>query len=676
MIKTDLHIHTVATPSDSDFDFSIETLEGYVDHAKLDAIAVTNHNTFDYPQFTAIQRAIDPAVLPGIEVNVDSCHILLLTEQHRAERLATASERLSKLIRVPTDSISVDTLEDVFGDLSEYMVIPHYEKKPVIRTATLQRLAAHVTAGEVDSPKKFLRCVKDHAGLVPVLFSDSRMSKDLGHFPTRCTYLNCGEPTYSAIKETLKYRTKVFLSREDGNELFPLLENGLLVSTSLNVLVGDRSSGKTHTLNRISAEHPNVKYIKQFSLVQLDETSYEKSFTAELERSRSRHTEDYLGAFKGVMDQVMEIDLDAQERSVQAFMDALLRSAEETDRADSFSKTRIFSESTFKVSEDKALHSLIEAVRHLIENVEQRPIIEKHLDPAALRALAVELIESLWTRTAERRKKDFVNRIIEDTKRQLAVRTSAIQVPDLDLYALALDRRRVSRFEGIVEVLREPKTIHEREVQGFRVIARKEPFSGAGELKAVSGRKIAFSDVMGSYEQPYRYLRQLMTKSELPPAELYRFFVRIVYEILNKDGYPISGGERSEYRLLQEISDAQSFDLLLIDEPESSFDNIFLKDNVNALIRDIARTMPVIVVTHNSTVGASLGADYLLCCRKEPKPPGVAYKVYSGYPTDAMLRCRDGSEIPTHDVLMNSLEAGQDAYLGRRASYEAVKYHG
>src|SRR5690554_6502785 len=99
-----------------------------------------------------------------------------------------------------------------------------------------------------------------------------------------------------------------------------------------------------------------------------------------------------------------------------------------------------------------------------------------------------------------------------------------------------------------------------------------------------------------------------MTKPEIPDSALYRFFVKIEYEILNKDGYPVSGGERSEYRLLQEISDAQSYDLLLIDEPESSFDNVFLNDNVNQLIRDIARTMPVIVVTHNNTVGASIGA--------------------------------------------------------------------
>jgi hypothetical protein len=68
--------------------------------------------------------------------------------------------------------------------------------------------------------------------------------------------------------------------------------------------------------------------------------------------------------------------------------------------------------------------------------------------------------------------------------------------------------------------------------------------------------------------------------------------------------------------------------------------------------------MPIVVVTHNSTVGASIGADYLL---------------FAGYPTDKFLKCIDGTVIKSHDTLMNSLEAGADTYEMRRQGYEAVK---
>ena len=47
MKKVDLHIHTVATVSDHYFEFSMDTLQSYVERKELDAIAVTNHNLFD-----------------------------------------------------------------------------------------------------------------------------------------------------------------------------------------------------------------------------------------------------------------------------------------------------------------------------------------------------------------------------------------------------------------------------------------------------------------------------------------------------------------------------------------------------------------------------------------------------------------------------------------------------
>jgi hypothetical protein len=83
--------------------------------------------------------------------------------------------------------------------------------------------------------------------------------------------------------------------------------------------------------------------------------------------------------------------------------------------------------------------------------------------------------------------------------------------------------------------------------------------------------------------------------------------------------------------------------------------------------------MPVVVVTHNSTVGASVGADYLLYASKEIENGKVAYRLYSGHPTDLILHAADGKTIKTHEITLNSLEAGCDAYESRRQTYEAIK---
>ena len=157
------------------------------------------------------------------------------------------------------------------------------------------------------------------------------------------------------------------------------------------------------------------------------------------------------------------------------------------------------------------------------------------------------------------------------------------------------------------------------------------------------------------------------------PSEFYKYFACIEYEILNKDGFKVSGGERSEFRLLQEIKDAQNFDYLLIDEPESSFDNLFLKGEANQMLKEISKTMPVVVVTHNSTVGASINADYIMYTSKEMEGDEIVYRRYSGYPSDKELCSVDGKTINNFQVTMNTLEAGEEAYVDRRGGYESIK---
>ncbi len=165
----------------------------------------------------------------------------------------------------------------------------------------------------------------------------------------------------------------------------------------------------------------------------------------------------------------------------------------------------------------------------------------------------------------------------------------------------------------------------------------------------------------------------LVANADLTPSEFYKLFVNISYKILNRDGFEVSGGERSEFRLLQTIKDAQNYDILLVDEPESSFDNIFLRSDVNQMIKAISETTPVVVVTHNSTVGASIGADFVLYAKKTVEPGKVEYRVYSGYPPDVTLHSLDGRSITNHEIMLNSLEAGSETYEERRRVYEAIK---
>lgn len=671
--KIDLHIHTIPTFSDSAFTFSLEAFKRYVTEAHLDAVAVTNHDLFDGKQFRSIQSALGVVVFPGIEINVEEGHVLVFANPSELEDFEAKTQLVAKKVTKVGDRLSVEELEQIFGDLGKYLLIPHSDKAPPLTGVTLSKLKAHVCAGEVDSAKKFVRAIKDETKLTPVLFSDARMRTDLATLPTRQTFVDCGAVTLSALKACFRDKAKVALSKADGNELWQVLDSGEKLSTGLNVLIGPRSTGKTHTLDRLAKTIENVKYIKQFSLVQQDADAYEREFKGDVERRRSVLVDEYLSGLKTVLDEVMKIDLVANDKSIERYVATLVKSAEEADRRDAFSKTALFDAENFPIGQTKVLQELIESVRQVIENVEFRTIIEKHVDLDSLKKLARELIEILWSRTLENAKKNLVNEVVKDVKQGLRLRTAAVPVEDVDLYKLSLDAKRIQRFRQIVELLKKETVVFQEGIQGFRIEAKREAFAGAGEIKDVSRVKTSFAAAFRKYGDPYDYLRDLMSDESLTRSELYKLFVKITYRILNKDGFEVSGGERSEFRLLQEIADAQNYDLLLIDEPESSFDNVFLNSNVNQILKDISKTMPVVVVTHNSTVGASVGADYVLYTSKELQQGKTVYRIYSGHPTDKQLLTADGKAINTHEVMLNSLEAGVVPYESRRKGYEAIK---
>lgn len=113
--------------------------------------------------------------------------------------------------------------------------------------------------------------------------------------------------------------------------------------------------------------------------------------------------------------------------------------------------------------------------------------------------------------------------------------------------------------------------------------------------------------------------------------------------------------------------------MLLIDEPESSFDNLFLKNEVNEIIKDISKNLPVVLVTHNSTVGASIKPEYILYTKKEVFDGKIEYRTYSGFPTDQELMSKDGKRLKNFDVTMDCLEAGKPAYDERKKIYEDIE---
>lgn len=169
MKKIDLHIHTLPSVSDHNFEFSENKLIEYIEFAKLDCIAITNHNFFDIDQYNEIKKLVSIPVFPGIEIDLEKGHLLLIAApEDDLNDFAAKCKLVSAEINTQDDYITLCQFQTFFPDLSKYILIPHYDKNPILPEPIRNALKDYITAGEVCSYKKFFYHQKQQKSLVPV----------------------------------------------------------------------------------------------------------------------------------------------------------------------------------------------------------------------------------------------------------------------------------------------------------------------------------------------------------------------------------------------------------------------------------------------------------------------------------------------------------------------------
>lgn len=670
MKKIDLHIHTLESKNNPDFKFNIDVLKQYIASLKIDCIAITNHNKFDIEQFNLIiSNLSDIDVYPGIEINLEKTHLLLISDNKNLKDFDEKCQQISKLITNDDDNITVDQLKNIF-DLSQYILIPHYKKDPEINNTTLSQLYPHITAGEVSSPKKFMYCIKDQNLLVPVIFSDIRIAESLGHFSTKQTFLSLEDINFENIKTCLRDKNKVHLSLKEGHKLFQILENGLEISVGLTVILGKRSSGKSYMLDQINETSNNIKYIKQFSLLEKDE----EKFNLLISDEESLGRDEYLKEFKEVVEDVLNIDLVQNEKNIDEYISSLIQNANDVQKQDVFSKATLFNEKCFLESDLNNLQKIIKAIDLLIQNKEYEMIINKYISKEKLCELIIELINKHNKETETDLKAKWINKVIKDIKSKLQLRTAIIPIKeDIDFCKIIKEKMQIDKFIHIVSLMKKERGILEKDIKKFKLVAKSKNYTSASDMQKITHKQMSLKDAYTKYSEPYEFLLELKKILNLEKSEYYKYFVSIKYTVLNKDGYAISGGERSEFNLLKQIDDAKKYDMLLIDEPESSFDNFFLNTDVKELIKRMSEKMPVILVTHNNTIGVSFSPDYIVYTKKDKIGDDVVFKQYFGVPADKQLFNLEGESINNFEITVGCLEAGQLAYDHRREFYEILK---
>lgn len=677
MKKLDLHIHTKHTISDSkDFAFSIDTLNEYVKTRSIDGIAITNHNHFDLDQYEKICKQIDITVFPGVELDLENGHLLMICEKNMVLELNQICQKLSKYIINQNSSLTMHEFEIIFKKkfLNKTLLIPHYKKSPIINQNVINKLNnfSKITAGEVQSHRKFAEELNIKDGLVPVLFSDMRVSSDLESFNIRQTYFHIDEISLPAIKLALMDKNKVSLSKEEGSHLFEL-PNNIVASTGLNILIGQRSSGKTNLLNKINENVENTKYIKQFELIEKSEEESKRNFNSRISMDESLAKREYLATFSNLLNDILRIDSLKTNKSMQDYVNSLIKNSKYTNMKDSFAKAKLFEETPFQETKLGSLEKLIQSVEILLTNREYKPLIEEHIKHENMTSLIINLIEKYRKILLQNRIKDITDTIVSNIQAELQLKTTVPKIKNINLSSIAKEFLIKEKFDELVLLMHEEKVINRKHLSDFTIETRRRTFEGAGELKGESGKNAAFSSAYTHYAKPFDYLQKLKEITKVEQAEFYKLFTKVEIRVLNKDLLPVSGGQRAEFNFLRKIQDSLQYDILLLDEPESSFDNIFLNEKINQQIKSIAENIPVFVSTHNNTVGSSIIPDFIIHTKRVLENDNASFKIYTGYPSDQFLKTTNGEKISNLSVQLDCLEAGEKTYTLRSDSYEILR---
>lgn len=671
MKKIDLHIHTLATEKDSNFIFDLDKMLLYVQTSKLDAIAITNHNIFDREQFNKIKEKVNISVFPGVEVDVENAHMIVVTEENNLDKFCEQCNQLNERLIDGKKDISYDEFISIFCNYEQYLLIPHYKKKPALQQQIIKKFGNNITCGEVDSIKKFCTLKKQENDLVPILSSDVRIKKDLEIFPTRYTFLDIDDTSLKSIKYGLMDKTRVFITENKNDNEFIFTQDGLVASTKLNVIIGKRSSGKTYTLEKIKKafDTSEIKYIKQFEIT---EKSGSEKFKEITQKGYEKITNEYVNPIDDVIHSILEIDLNSDNLELENYHFALINRAISFERNDIFSRTSLFNEITFDVKTNKELENLINAIKILLENENYKEIIDENINKESLQVLLMKLIDLYRKERLSEKIKKEVDKLVESIQKKLELKSSVDTIPQIDLYNMMKNRLIVSRFNEDFKKIKEKTNIFEEDYQRFKIIATKAPYKKVSEMKEGANVTGSFKETFDNYylKDTFKYIKQLK-EDGVTIDKLCKTIIDVKYKVINQNGSEISGGEKAEFNLLKELEDAKNYDILLLDEPESSFYNPYIKENINTLIKDISNKTTVFVVTHNNTLGVSNKADkliYTMYNEKEQK-----YEVYVGNFTDTMLVNKDGKSIKTYEAIVSCMEAGVKTYEERSKIYENLK---
>ncbi|HFI0622189.1 TPA: hypothetical protein ACGO3V_001695 [Streptococcus suis] len=671
--KIDFHIHTVPSIKDSQFEFSLDWLKEYIKSTNLDAIAITNHDLFDKENFEGITVALgEVKVYPGIELTLDVGHVNIVFPVTCIDELSTFSDWLSQIHQTQSDSITSEQLCEQLPCWDQGIYIFELGKSKGVKEVP-NIFSNLVCVGGVPNQLRFNIAKNNQESLVPCLFSDAHATNqdsdnrnDIAKLQNKQTYLQIDSCEFEDIKRCLRDRSKVSITKENLKGAINI--DGINISSGLNLVVGKRGTGKTHFLNRIKESIEDEYYeIKQFETARADEYIEQQRKEQGL-AAISLWQEKYINEFSKIKSYIQ--DTDTELNNIEKFLTDVKSFATEMARSQSSQKYLLFKETEFELSNIEYIRAALINIKDVIEKDE----IWKLLSNASQKKnnfieVYSELRDTYLKYKRDDELKQKVNDIMRDVKATVTARTGISNIQECSINKVIHKHQLEKKIDNFLKSIIVETSMKNERLHGYQIQVNLTPYQSASQFqKEIGTQEAVNSDLIRAYRDKdfITFLKNLKQKKFYNEANFAEYLVRKEVKLLDSDGVPASGGQAVGFALMLRLNEAKNKPVILIDEPESSLDNAYIKTELNEALKNLSKNSMTVVITHNSTLGALLEPDYLVVTSKNDSGE---YSVMSGEFSSSKIRDAEGIEEKSYDKFVEAMESGIDSYTRKGVIY-------
>ncbi len=672
--KIDFHIHTISSIKDAEFEFSLEWLKKYIEETDLDAIAITNHDLFEKKNFEEITRNLgEVKVYPGIELTLDIGHVNIVFPVACIDELSNFSDWLSGIHQTQSDSITSEQLCAQLPCWDQGIYIFELGKSKGVKEIP-DVFSNVVCVGGVPNQLRFNIAKNNQEGLVPCLFSDAHATnQDSGNrnkienLKNKQTYLQIDSCEFEDIKKCLRDKSKVSINKENLKDAINI--DGVNISSGLNLVVGKRGTGKTYFLNKIKEYSDDECYeIKQFETARADEY-IEKQRKEQGVKEFSLWQERYTKEFSKIKAYIQ--DMHNETNDIEKFLVDVKRFANEMARSNSSQKYLLFQETEFELPNIDYIRNALKNIKEVIDNKEIWSLLKNNSQKKSHFIEVYSELRDIYLKYRQDSElKQKINEIMRNVKSTITAWIGIDNVQECSVNKVIEKQQLEKKIDSFLKTIVVETPLKNDRLHGYQIRVNLIPYKTASQFqKAIGTQEAVNNDLIKTYNDKdfIAFLKNLKQKKFYNEANFAEYLLQKEVKLLDSEGVPASGGQAVGFALMLRLNEAKNKPIILIDEPESSLDNAYIRNELNKELKQLARNSMVVVITHNSTLGTLLEPDYLIITSKDNDG---TYSVKSGEFTSCKIKdSLNGLEEKSYDKFIEAMESGMDSFTKKGEIY-------